>query len=327
MAEPHSTNGTPTTNHHPTHRRVAQHLARALLLGSLVVTAFGWPAPTPDTQPAAVDTLTARTADRASRTQDRPSPASVTVHDGDSTTELTTRAGTVGKALSDAGVVLGPKDTIDVDSTTALEPGDTVTVTIARAVTTTTVEEQTLPHATTTVDDPAVPAGTTTVTQEGRDGLVRTVVEVTTTAGVEIERQVLAQTRVEPVDQVLTRGTKPAPTPAPGTGRAPASRPVEPGTARAIGQQLAAERGWTGDEFACLDALWTKESGWRADATNRSSGAHGIPQALPGSKMASAGSDWRTNPTTQITWGLGYISGRYGTPCTAWAHSQARNWY
>jgi hypothetical protein len=80
-------------------------------------------------------------------------------------------------------------------------------------------------------------------------------------------------------------------------------------------------------QFACLDLLWEKESNWRVTATNPSSGAYGIPQALPASKMASAGSDWQTNAITQIRWGLGYIEAVYGTPCTAWAHSQATNWY
>ena len=88
-----------------------------------------------------------------------------------------------------------------------------------------------------------------------------------------------------------------------------------------------ADRGWGDAQFACLDSLWAKESGWRWNANNSSSGAYGIPQALPGSKMGSIGSDWSTNPITQIKWGLQYISARYGTPCGAWAQSQASNWY
>jgi hypothetical protein len=80
-------------------------------------------------------------------------------------------------------------------------------------------------------------------------------------------------------------------------------------------------------QFSCLELLWEKESNWRVTATNPSSGAYGIPQALPASKMASAGSDWQTNAITQIRWGLGYIKAVYGSPCTAWAHSQATNWY
>lgn len=80
-------------------------------------------------------------------------------------------------------------------------------------------------------------------------------------------------------------------------------------------------------QFGCLDRLWTKESGWNHRAMNPSSGAYGIPQSLPASKMASAGSDYLTNPITQVKWGLGYISSRYGSPCNAWAHSQSVGWY
>ncbi|MFB9375649.1 lytic transglycosylase domain-containing protein [Kineococcus gynurae] len=96
---------------------------------------------------------------------------------------------------------------------------------------------------------------------------------------------------------------------------------------QAAAQALAADRGWGADQFGCLVKLWNKESGWRWDADNPSSSAYGIPQALPGKKMASAGADWETNPLTQITWGLGYIENRYGSPCRAWSHSQSVNWY
>lgn len=96
---------------------------------------------------------------------------------------------------------------------------------------------------------------------------------------------------------------------------------------RNIAQAQVAARGWNDNEFRCLVALWQKESNWNPYAENPSSGAYGIPQSLPGNKMASAGADWQTNPATQIQWGLGYIAGRYGTPCGAWGHSQAHNWY
>ena len=96
---------------------------------------------------------------------------------------------------------------------------------------------------------------------------------------------------------------------------------------RKIGCALMLDAGFAIDQFPCLDKLWTKESGWNHEASNPSSGAYGIPQALPGSKMGSVADDWRTNPATQITWGLGYIEGRYGTPCKAWAHSQDVGWY
>jgi len=101
-----------------------------------------------------------------------------------------------------------------------------------------------------------------------------------------------------------------------------------PDGARATARTLAASMyGWGDAQYQCLDSLWSKESGWRYDAFNGSSGAAGIPQALPGSKMASAGGDWQNNAATQIKWGLGYIAGSYGTPCAAWSHSQSSNWY
>jgi hypothetical protein len=80
-------------------------------------------------------------------------------------------------------------------------------------------------------------------------------------------------------------------------------------------------------QFSCLVTVWNRESHWNHKAHNRSSGAHGIPQALPGSKMRSAGADWRTNPVTQIKWGLGYIHGRYGNPCGALRHMNSHGWY
>lgn len=102
---------------------------------------------------------------------------------------------------------------------------------------------------------------------------------------------------------------------------------VDRAAAKAYAASVLPEYGWDSDQYRCLDLLWTRESGWRANAYNPSSGAYGIPQSLPGSKMASAGADWRTNAATQIDWGLSYISSRYGSPCEAWAHSEAYNWY
>jgi len=113
------------------------------------------------------------------------------------------------------------------------------------------------------------------------------------------------------------------PTPAP----APAASAPDPGSAKSIAYNMVLARGWGADQFSCLEQLWQKESGWNTFANNPSSGAYGIPQSLPGSKMASAGGDWATNPATQITWGLGYIGDRYGSPCGAWNHSIANNWY
>ena len=85
--------------------------------------------------------------------------------------------------------------------------------------------------------------------------------------------------------------------------------------------------GWSTADFNCLVALWNKESKWNPNAYNASSGAYGIPQALPASKMATAGTDYRTNYKTQINWGLSYISSRYGSPSAAWSHSKSTGWY
>ncbi len=95
---------------------------------------------------------------------------------------------------------------------------------------------------------------------------------------------------------------------------------------RATGCAINLEWGFDLEQFGCLEALWSRESGWNELAAN-SIGAYGIPQALPGSKMSSEGDDWETNPVTQIRWGLGYIEGRYGTPCAAWEHSENNGWY
>ncbi|GAA1427616.1 hypothetical protein GCM10009616_05270 [Microlunatus lacustris] len=104
----------------------------------------------------------------------------------------------------------------------------------------------------------------------------------------------------------------------------------EPGTTdpREMARQILQNRfGYGAEEFGCFDDVIIRESGWRVDATNPSSGAYGIPQALPGSKMASAGSDWRTNPATQIIWAVGYMDDRYGSPCAAWSFKSANDWY
>jgi hypothetical protein len=98
--------------------------------------------------------------------------------------------------------------------------------------------------------------------------------------------------------------------------------------AKAAAQSImSSQYGWGSGQFSCLNSLWTKESGWNYRAYNANGGATGIPQALPGSKMAAMGSDWASNATTQIKWGLWYINATYGSPCSAWSHSQAMNWY
>jgi hypothetical protein len=142
------------------------------------------------------------------------------------------------------------------------------------------------------------------------------------------EAAVAAAEQVKSTSKPTSKPTgKPTgPAPKPPNVPIPTSCAVYSGN-RAIGCAVLLRSGFGLDQMGCLDKLWTKESGWNHNAVNRSSGAGGIPQALPMSKMSSAGADYRTNPETQIKWGLGYIKGRYGNPCTAWAHSVRTGWY
>jgi hypothetical protein len=116
------------------------------------------------------------------------------------------------------------------------------------------------------------------------------------------------------------------PSPSPSTQAPTGSAPQPSGNPQKIAAGMLASYGWSSGQFGCLVSLWNVESGWNVYATNPS-GAYGIPQALPGSKMASAGPDWQSNAATQIRWGLGYIKSLYGSPCSALAHEQATGWY
>jgi Transglycosylase SLT domain len=112
--------------------------------------------------------------------------------------------------------------------------------------------------------------------------------------------------------------------------RALRNRGYQPGITdpREIARQILKNKfGYGSSQFDCFNNIIIRESMWRIDATNPSSGAYGIPQALPGSKMASVGSDWRTNPATQITWAIKYMKDRYGSPCSAWSFKRANGWY
>jgi hypothetical protein len=118
-----------------------------------------------------------------------------------------------------------------------------------------------------------------------------------------------------------------APSTSASTAPAVSAPPPNPGTAQAIGYKLLPTFGFSAKtQYGCLDAVFSRESGWRYNAEN-ASGAYGIPQALPGSKMATFGSDWQTNPATQIKWGIWYMKSRYGSPCGAWSFWQAHGWY
>lgn len=223
---------------------------------------------------------------------------------------------TVRDALRDIGLVLNEGDQVSVPLDAAAVDGLAVLVT--RGEQSGEVVTETLPFETEEIEDANLLKGMRIVTQAGRAGVRTTTYELEVVGGVVVGRHVMTSVvTTEPVTQVVKVGTSELPT----------NATVSPGTAQALGKEMAAARGWGDDQFACLLTLWKHESGWRVNAENKSSGAYGIPQALPGSKMASVASDWRTNPATQITWGLNYIKGRYKTPCGAWGHFTVKGWY
>ena len=145
-------------------------------------------------------------------------------------------------------------------------------------------------------------------------------------------RQAAARKMAARVARHTATAQSPAAPAAPAGPAGPAASPQPPAVAASGSpQQIAAAMlgsfGWSSGQFSCLDPLWEHESGWSVTAYNPGTGAYGIPQAMPGGKMASAGPDWQTDAATQIRWGLGYIKDTYGSPCGAWAHEEATGWY
>ena len=227
-------------------------------------------------------------------------------------------AANVRDALREVGLVLNEADQVSVPLDAMAVDGLVVLVT--RADSNGEVVTEAIPFSEEEVEDDSLIKGNKEIDVRGKAGVRTTTYQLDVVGGVVVDRTVVTSiVTTPPVTQVVRVGTMELPD--------PSVVKVSPGTAQALGKTMAAERGWGDDQFACLLQLWNKESGWRVDAANSSSGAYGIPQALPGSKMASAGADWRTNPATQITWGLNYIRGRYGDPCGAWGHFTDRGWY
>lgn len=260
----------------------------------------------------------------------------ITVEVDGSVQEITTLETTWGKALAAAGIVIGRDDIVNVDL--AAEVDEETQVVIDRVTYEYVVDEQVEEFETIRQDDPTLEKGTEKVTTAGQNGVTRITHRVTLVDGEEQSReQTIVVRKSELVNEVISVGTKEpvveAPQAAPAVEtEAAAPAPAQPvivnaGGSKGIAQQMVANKGWSSSEFQCLETLWQRESGWNHLAANPSSGAYGIPQSLPGSKMASHGADWRTNPATQIAWGLDYIQGRYGTPCGALNHSYSRGWY
>jgi uncharacterized protein YabE (DUF348 family) len=240
------------------------------------------------------------------------SPKLVTFRVDGKAVRVQTFGPTLRQALEQAHLRLGAHDVVSVKLTSAVR--DRQVVTIQRVVYKYSVVRQGVPFDIIRQDDPNRAAGSSAVLSAGRNGVRQVTYQLRYVDG-KLAGRVVYDNRVvqSPVSQRTAVGTREA-------------GPVPAGTAQQIAAGMVAARGWGSDQFSCLVSLWNKESGWRTNAANPS-GAYGIPQALPGSKMASAGADWQTSARTQITWGLGYIAAVYGTPCSAWAHSQATNWY
>jgi resuscitation-promoting factor RpfB len=229
---------------------------------------------------------------------------------------------TLRQAIAQAHLRLSPTDVVSPDINSRVR--DRQVITVHRVVYKLQVERQGVAYGNVRQNDPNRSVGNNVVVTSGRDGVRQVTYRLRYVDGKLVGKTVSSNKMVKPVVNRRTLvGTKRV-TP---TYSAPSySAPASSGSAQQIAASMVSARGWGGDQFSCLVSLWNKESGWRTNAANPS-GAYGIPQALPGSKMASAGGDWQTSASTQISWGLGYIASVYGTPCSAWAHSQATNWY
>jgi resuscitation-promoting factor RpfB len=250
------------------------------------------------------------------------------VHDGQRE-QVSTTDRTVAQVLDDIDVTVGATDRISVAPTSVLHAGELVQVQrvdskmVSRIIT--------VPYSTTRKKDGSLTKGNTKVVSDGKDGKAQVTYSVVYVDGRKVgQTKLRTVTLAGPQPKIEKIGTKDKPIKttagSSGGGGAPDAPVPSPGSAKAIARGLLADRGWGPKQYDCLVTLWNHESGWRVGAANPS-GAYGIPQALPGSKMATAGSNWRTSATTQIHWGLEYLHDTYGSPCGGWNHELADGWY
>jgi hypothetical protein len=249
---------------------------------------------------------------------------------------------TVKSVLQQANITLEPEDRITPSLNSRVT--EKTVINISRSDTSLETKDTPIPFNTITKNDPSLPKGTTKVQTQGQEGIFETTNLVQRAGSQTTSTNSLASwVKKAPVNKVVLVGTKvrvaaPARKAVRKQSASSSSSPrssasqnatATMGTTMPVGQaqqyasQQVSARGWDGGQFTCLVQLWQRESGWSVTAHN-ASGAYGIPQALPGSKM---GPGWQSDATVQINWGLGYIAGRYGTPCGAWAHSQSTGWY
>ena len=227
--------------------------------------------------------------------------------------QVRTRATTVEEFLKEKSIKIGSNDYLSVDMGQAISAGMAIEL-WREGKQTVTVEEE-VDFEIEKVQDANREAGYREVKTPGVKGKRNATYEIEMKNGQEASRTEIASVTIEePKKQVEIIGAK-LPT------------PTNPTEAQAIGKEMMLAAGFGEDQWGCLYNLWMRESGWRTTAGNVSSGAYGIPQSLPASKMAAFGDDYLTNPRTQIAWGLSYIKGRYGTPCGGWSAFQAKGWY
>ena len=275
------------------------------------------PAPTPATV-ATAPAAAGRPNPAAARSQERGEPLTLTLELDGGERDVTTTAVTVRGLLAEHDVVLEPDTALSHDLDAPLQAAMHLSARTPVAKTHARTAE--VDFATEELPDPGLAQGTRITQTPGRTGTNLTTYVVQYVDGVEVARtQVMQVVQTPVIDEVVRVGTLDLPD--------SKKTVLTPNQARALAKSMLAERGWDAGQYTCLDKLWTRESNWRVKAANSSSGAYGIPQSLPGTKMGSVASDWRTNARTQISWGLKYVSGRYGTPCGAWSAFQSKGWY
>ena len=221
-----------------------------------------------------------------------------------------TQAATVGEMLKEKNVKLAAADGISVAPNTPIVAG--MTVEVWRNGVQTITQEEGIPMPIEQIKDQDREIGFKEVRTTGKPGKKQVTYEIDMQNGKEVSRKVIQTVEtLAPVKQVEVIGAK--------------SKGGSPAENRILGHQMMLAAGFGEDQWSCLDALWTRESGWDHHKSNYAgSGAYGIPQALPGSKM---GPGWEDDPSVQISWGLNYIKGRYGTPCGADSAQRAKGWY
>ena len=223
----------------------------------------------------------------------------------------------------------------DVVSPGLDEPvSESTVVTITSADSETVTEDSDIDFNTVTKEDPSLPKGTEVVDSEGSKGVMETVSIVEKSGDTVVSKNTLSSyVKTEPQERVVRVGTGSSKSSRTSTTANSSSSSPSLGVTTPVGdmQQWAHDyliaNGYTEDDYTALAYIISHESGWRVDATNASSGAYGLPQALPGSKMASAGDDWRTNYQTQIKWFIGYCNSRYGSITGAYKTWISQGWY